>query len=195
MLLVSLDSERRANMKTLKNHLKEKYNLSNYQIAQLGFLAKTLASEISKMIIMAVIFYKHLPLYFFALFIMLILRTYTGGIHFYTYIGCLVTTTIFLLLGIIVLPNIAIPLNIKLFLLLLCIITCYLIGPIPSKYRPPYSEQFLRKCKLIVSSAICIYTFVLYIVPDSKYMIVGFWIIILHTLQLIIAKYTRKEAS
>lgn len=182
-------------MKTLKNHLKEKYNLSNYQIARLVFLAKTLASEISKMIILAVLFYKHLPLYFFALFIMLILRTYTGGIHFYTYIGCLVTTTIFLVLGIIVLPNIVVPLNIKLFLLLLCIITCYHIGPIPSKYRPPYSEQFIRKCKLIVSSAICIYTFVLYIVPDSKYMIVGFWIIILHTLQLIIAKYTRKEAS
>lgn len=195
MLLISLGSERRTIMKTLKNHLKEKYNLSNYQIARLVFLAKTLASEISKMIILAVLFYKHLPLYFFALFIMLILRTYTGGIHFYTYIGCLVTTTIFLVLGIIVLPNIVVPLNIKLFLLLLCIITCYHIGPIPSKYRPPYSEQFIRKCKLIVSSAICIYTFVLYIVPDSKYMIVGFWIIILHTLQLIIAKYTRKEAS
>ena len=195
MLLISLCSERRAIMKTLKNYLKEKYNLSNYQIAQLVFLAKTLASEISKMLIMAVLFYKYLPLYFFALFIMLILRSYTGGIHFYTYIGCLVTTTIFLLLGIIVLPNIAIPLNIKLFLLLLCIITCYRIGPIPSKYRPAYGAQFLRKCKLIVSASICIYTFVLYIVPDSKYMIVGFWIIILHTLQLIIAKYTRKEAS
>lgn len=181
-------------MKTLKHYLKEKCNLSNYQIAQLVFLIKTLSSEVSKMIIMAIIFYKYLPLYFFALFIMIVLRCNTGGIHFYTYIGCFITSTLFLLLGIILLPDMTIPLNIKILLLLLCIITCYHIGPIPSKYRPAYSKQFIRKCKSNVSFFIFLYSILLYIIPESPYLIVGFWIIILHTLQLIIAKYTRKEA-
>lgn len=182
-------------MRNLKELLRDKYHMSNYQIAQLEFLGKTLFSETSKILIMGIMFYKHLPIYFFALFIMIILRCNTGGMHFYTYIGCLITSTLFLLLGIMVLPNISVPLNVKLLLLLLCTITCYQIGPIPSKYRPAYSKQFIHKRKLSVSFFICIYTLILYIIPESPYLIVGFWIIILHTLQLIIAKYTRKEDS
>ena len=73
-------------MKIIKQFLKEKYNLSNYQIAQLIFLGKTVLSESSKILIMSFIFYKQLPLYFFSLLIMCILRYSTGGIHFYTYI-------------------------------------------------------------------------------------------------------------
>ena len=182
-------------MEKLKQHLKEKYNLSNYQIAQLSFFIKTIFSEVSKIIIMAFIFNRDLPLYFFALLIMVVLRCNTGGLHFYTYIGCLISSTIFLLLGIIVLPNIAVALSIKLFLLLLCIIACYYIGPVPSKYRPAYGKEFILKRKLAISSFICIYTLILYIIPESQYLIAGFWIIILHTLQLIIAKFTRKEGS
>ena len=180
-------------MKTFKHYLKEKHNLSNYQIAQLAFLGKTLLSEVSKAFIMGVIFYKHLPLYIFALLIMLVLRCSTGGIHFYTYIGCLTTSVLFLWSGIILLPNIAFPLYVKLILLLLCTISCYYIGPVPSKYRPTYSKKFIQKCKLIISTFIFLYTIILYVMPESSYINVGFWIIILHTLQLLVAKYIRKE--
>lgn len=177
-------------MKTFKHHLKRKYNLSNYQIAQLDFLFKTLSSEVSKMVLMAIIFYKYLPLYFLALFVMLILRCNTGGIHFYTYIGCFIASILFLLFGIILLPSITITLNIKILLLLLCIIVCYYVGPIPSKYRPAYSKQFIQKCKRNVSAFIFFFSVLLYIIPESQYLIIGFWIIILHTLQLVFAKYT-----
>uniref|UniRef100_UPI0040562C58 accessory gene regulator B family protein n=1 Tax=Agathobacter sp. TaxID=2021311 RepID=UPI0040562C58 len=180
-------------METLKQHLKEKYHLSNYQIAQLIFLAKTFFSEASKILIMGIIFHKQLPLYFFALFIMLLLRCSTGGLHFYTYTGCLVTSVIYVWLAIVFLPNIKIPFNIKLLLLLICAIVCYHIGPVPSKYRPPFRDHFIQKCKSIVSSFIFFYSLFLYVMPESTYSTVGFWIIILHSLQLLIAKYTRKE--
>lgn len=182
-------------MKTFKHYLKEKHNLSNYQIAQLAFLGKTVLSEISKVLIMGIIFYKHLPLYFFSLLIMLVLRCSTGGIHFYTYIGCLAASIIFLWSVIVLLPIIIVPLSVQLILLLLCILSCYSIGPIPSKYRPPYSNTFIQKCKLIISIFIFLYTIVLYIIPGSPYLNVGFWTIILHSLQLTIAKYIRKEPS
>ena len=182
-------------MNKIKQLLKEKYQLSNYQIAQLAFLGKTLISETSKMLIMGIIFYKHLPTYFFALLVMLVLRCSTGGIHFYTYVGCLTTSIIFLWAGIILLPNIPVPLPVKLILLLLCIISCYYVGPVPSKYRPPYSSMFIRKCKWTISTFIFLYTIVLYVVPESSYINAGFWIIILHSLQLLVAKYTRKEHS
>lgn len=47
-------------MSTVKLFLKEKYNLSNYQIVQLVFLLKTLSSELSKMLIMAILFQNHI---------------------------------------------------------------------------------------------------------------------------------------
>ena len=180
-------------MKTIEQHLKEKYHLSSYQIAQLAFLGKTLFSETSKMLIMGIIFQKYLLLYVFALFIMIILRCSTGGLHFYTYLGCLLTSIIYIWLAIILLPKILIPLNLKIVLLLICILVCYHIGPIPSKYRPPFSDDFIKRCKKTISYFIFLYTLILYIMPKSTYLTVGFWIIILHSLQLIAAKYIRKE--
>lgn len=182
-------------MKTIKQQLKEKHHLSNYQIAQLTFLVKTLFSEVSKTLIMAVIFYNQLPNYFFALLIMIILRCSTGGIHFYTYAGCLTTSILFLWLGVVLLPNIEIPLSFRLILLLLSIFSCYYVGPIPSKYRPTYDKQFINRCKRISAFFIFFYTIILYIMPESQFLIVGFWIIILHSMQLIIAKITRKEVQ
>ncbi len=54
-------------MQAVKQALVEKYDLSAYQAAQLLFLLKTLSSEISKIIILAVIFHENLLLFFFAL--------------------------------------------------------------------------------------------------------------------------------
>lgn len=181
-------------MKTLRQLLKEKYNLNNYQIAQLSFLFKTLSSEMSKMFIMGIIFHKHLPLYFFALFIMLILRCTTGGLHFYTYMGCLITSIVYMGISIWILPNVILPTNVKILFLLLCIITCNYVGPVPSKYRPLYSKKQVKTYKTIASIFIFLFTLILYITPESPYFTVGFWIIILHSLQLIIAKLRRKEA-
>lgn len=181
-------------MKIVKQFLKEKYNLSNYQIAQLIFLGKTVLSESSKILIMSFIFYKQLPLYFFSLLIMCILRYSTDGIHFYTYMGCLTASTSYLVLGIKLLPKIPVSINIKLMLLLICTLICYYVGPVLSKYRPPCNTIYIRKRKLIISFFIFLYTMIIYIIPKSQYLIVGFWIIILHSLQLIIAKYTRKES-
>lgn len=180
-------------MAAIRQLLKEKYHLSNYQIAQLAFLTKTFLSEISKMLIMGIIFHKQLPLYFFTLFVMLILRCSTGGLHFYTYAGCLTASIVYIGLAIVLLPTITLPLNMKTLLMLICIIVCYYVGPISSKYRPAYSKNFAKKCKYITSYFIFIYALVLYIIPESSFFISGFWIIILHSLQLLIAKYTRKE--
>lgn len=180
-------------MKSLKQQLKEKYNLSNYQIAQLIYFGKTLSSEMSKILIMGIIFHKYLSLYIFTLMIMIILRYSTGGIHFCSYVGCLLTSITYVGLSIILLPQIIIPLNIKIFLLIICILICYYIGPVPSKYRTSYSKQFINKCKKIISTFIFLYTLILYIIPESPFSISGFWIIMLHTLQLSVAKYTRKE--
>lgn len=171
----------------------EKYHLNNYQIAQLIFLGKTLASEISKIIIIAIIFHHQLDLFLFALVILLILRCSTGGIHFYTYTKCLAGSILYFWLAMILLPQLPLSHTLKILFSVLCALICYGVGPVPSRYRPPYTNKFIKQCKSIITTFLLLYTFILYIMPESQYIIVGFWIIILHSLQLLAAKYGRKE--
>ncbi len=179
-------------MEQIKRHLKDTYQLSNYQIAQIIFLFKTMASEMSKIIIMAILFHNHLTLYIFALFIMVFLRSSTGGLHFYTYAGCLLTSTFYLWLTIYILPCITLPKYVQLAALLICILVCNQVGPILSKYRPEVCREHFPQCKKFITQFIFFYALILYIIPENKYIYVGFWVVILHTLQLVVAKIRKK---
>ncbi len=179
-------------MEKIKTRLKDTYHLSNYQIAQLGFLAKTLGSEISKIVIMGILFHRQLSFYFFALFIMVFLRSSTGGLHFYTYAGCLITSILYMFLTLIALPYITVNKSIQILLLLSCILCCYIIGPITSRYRPKTSEQCREHRRNVTCLFIFFYSLALYIIPKNPFMITGFWVIILHSLQLILAKIREK---
>lgn len=179
-------------MELIKNRLKEKYQLSNYQIAQIAFLFKTLLSELSKMLIMGILFHNQLTLYLFVLFVMLFLRCSTGGLHFYTYWGCLASSIIFVGLALLILPLITLPIYIQLLLLLICILVCNFVGPVVSKYRPTPSKELYTRGKNTTCMFIFIYSLVLYIIPENAYLTVGFWTIILHSLQLIAAKIRKK---
>lgn len=182
-------------MEKIKKHLKDTYHLSNYQIAQLCFLFKTLFSELSKLIIMGILFHNHLPAYFFGLFVMLFLRYSTGGLHFYTYAGCLITSILYITLSILVLPRISLPVYVQLLLLLPCIVVCYRIGPIVSKYRPTPTPQLFVRGRNTTCTFIFIYSLALYIIPAKHLITVGFWTIILHSLQLIVAKIRQKGGN
>lgn len=179
-------------MEKIKRYLKNNYHLSSYQVAQIFFLFKTITSEISKMLIMGILFHNQLSFYFFALFIMVFLRSTTGGLHFYTYAGCLLTSTLYLWLTIYILPHIVITKYLQIAVLLLCILICNHIGPIVSKYRPDICGERFAQCKRFITKFIFLYALILYIIPENKYLYIGFWVIILHSLQLIVAKIRKK---
>lgn len=180
-------------METIKNYLKGTYHLSNYQIAQLGFLMKTIASEMSKLLIMGALFHNHLSLYTFALIIMLCLRCTTGGLHFYTYTGCLAASMLYMGLALILLPHIKLNHWFELLLLAGCILICYLTGPVTSKYRPVSTNNSnFQKWRITACLFIFFYSLAMYIIPENIYLTVGFWIIILHSLQLLVAKIKTK---
>lgn len=179
-------------MERIKLHLKETYHLSNYQIAQIFFLFKTVASEISKIIIMGLLFHEHLKSYLFGLSVMVILRSAMGGLHFYTYISCLITSFLYLWLAIYILPNVTVIKLLQLIILLFCILLCNHVGPITSKYRPPECELYFQRSTHFTCSFIFIYALILYIMPVNHYLTIGFWVIILHSLQLLLAKIPKK---
>lgn len=179
-------------MKTIKNYVKDTYHLSNYQIAQLTFLIKTFGSELSKLLIMGILFHNHLSLYIFALIIMLCLRCSTGGLHFYTYAGCLAASTVYIGLALILLPHIKLSHWFQLLLLLGCILICHFTGPVTSIYRPISTERNFQKWRTATCLFIFFYSVTMYIIPENTYLTVGFWIIILHSLQLFVAKIQMK---
>lgn len=179
-------------MDRIKIYIKDKYGLSNYQIAQLAFVFKSTSSELSKILIMGIVFHNHLRLYAFLLLIMCFIRTFSGGLHFSTYYRCLIASTIYIGSIIVFFSKITLPLYIRLFLLTLCIIACYIIGPVLSKYRTHFPEKQLYFCRNITCFAIFIYTLIMYIIPENPYFTAGFWMIILHSLQLFVAKIRRK---
>ncbi len=179
-------------MKHIKEYLKNTYHLSNYQIAQITFLFKTIISELSKILIMGILFHEKLSFYLFALFIMISIRSAMGGLHFYTYFSCLVTSILYLWLSIYILPQITLVKYLQLALLLACILICNKIGPITSKYRPDSCRQYFERCKKFITVFIFIYALILFIMPENQYLYIGFWVIILHSLQLIAAKIRKK---
>ena len=182
-------------MNRIKGYIKEKYGLSNYQVAQLVFVFKTATSELSKILIMGVLFHNNLKLYAFLLLIMCSLRTFSGGLHFSTYNRCLLASTIYIGSIIYIFSTITLPLYILLFLLTHCIIACYTIGPVLSIYRTNFPIKQLYFCRNITCFIIFIYTIIMYIIPENSYLVAGFWMIILHSLQLYVAKIRKKGES
>lgn len=182
-------------MKYIKQYIQSHLKLSNYQYAVLEFFIKTILSESSKIVLMGLIFRKHLYMYFISLFIMLFLRCSTGGLHFYTYIGCLAMSIVYIGASILILPNIILPEYLKLTLLDFCVIICYRIGPVVSKYRPKPSNKVFTRGRNITCIFIFVYIIIQYIFPDSYSIRIGFWVIILHSFQLMIAKIRSKGGN
>lgn len=182
-------------MEIIRKYLKNKYQIGGYKIAQIEYLIKAVFSELSKMIIIGCLLRDRLTLYLFALCMMLYLRCSTGGLHFYTYLGCLASTFLYIWLAVALLPNILLPSYIQTFALLICMVICYITGPVTSKYRPQPSPQRSRHCIYVTCSGIFLYALILYIIPASPFAAVGFWVIILHSLQLLAAKIQKKGGT
>lgn len=179
-------------MEAIKRRMKETYGLSSYQAAQVIFLFQTIGSELSKMVIMGILFHRQLPLYLFALFVMLCLRSNTGGLHFYTYAGCLLTSTLYLALAIYILPLLAVPFPAKVIAVVCCGILAALTDPVLSKYRPADCAKHFMRCRITTCAFLAIYLVLLSVMPENQYLTVGFWVIILNWLQLTVAKIQKK---
>ena len=54
-------------MNNFKANIKQKYNISNYQAEQIIFVIKSLGSELSKMLIMGILFRNEILLFLFQL--------------------------------------------------------------------------------------------------------------------------------
>ncbi len=175
--------------------IQAKYDFTDYQMAQLRYFFLTITAEISKLLIMGIYFRNDFPIYIGAIMLLHLLRSSSGGIHCKTYWGCFFLSFIFMFLAIDVLPHFSVNRFFQLVALLICIMLSHHIGPITSKLHPVLSEQMCQKLKLKNFFVIFIFAIFLFIIPANRFLCTGFWIIILNTLQLTIAKICTKEVQ
>lgn len=180
-------------MKTIALALQQHYNFSNYQMKQLAYLFLSIFSEISKFVILGILFYPKLKVYLFSMVVMVFVRGVSGGLHCKKYFSCLALSYCYLLFALYILPQITVSKITMLIALLLCCLITYYIGPVTSDYRPVPSSDMCARCKMQVFVIIFFYLILTYLLPESAYIASGFWIIVLHTMQLAAASYRKRK--
>lgn len=175
--------------------IQKKYGFTDFQIAQLRYFFLTVFGELSKLIIMGFLFREKIGLFIWAVFILRLTRSASGGLHCKTYWGCFFLSLLYMFSAIELLPLVPVNKFQQMSGLLICIVLSHHIGPITSALHPVLSDEISLKLKNKLIIVIFIFYLLLFIMPQNPYMTVGFWVIILNTLQLTVAKLFIKGES
>ncbi|MBR6769911.1 MAG: accessory gene regulator B family protein [Lachnospiraceae bacterium] len=151
---------------------------------------KCFFSEFSKICIFFVIFafLGLIPEYLIALLCLMPLRSHGGGLHFNHYISCLAVSFSFLSGSIILAANIMPPKAVMLPILLLCILAGYFLVPVTSANRPPATAVQIQKSKRTTVVLLVLFFALVCICPANGWIYIGYWTVILHIVQLAIAR-------
>lgn len=178
----------------IRKSLEETYGFNANEIAQLQYLFKSILSELSKFVILSLLFRREFSIYVFAVCLCSLLRITSGGFHCRHYISCLFASIFFFFLAVKILPVIMLPVYCRVVCIFVCSMLCLACGPVRSSFRERLPRISLYVSKVILAGTMIGIIITTCIIPDSAISIIGNWIIILHTLQLVAAK-VGKEAK
>lgn len=190
-------------MQYILNRLQQEYGFSDYQVKLLRFSFTGILYDVSKTLIFIVYFtyIGKFPELIFALIPLILLRTRSGGIHFRKYWTCFFFSFLYLCLVIHVLP-VAIPLHpLAVYpVLAVCAVADYLLGPNSLKEKVVVQDAALkddlknrlRKAKIECFQVVLIVAVLMFLFPGNRYLIVSFWTVVVHAVQLIITKIMRE---
>lgn len=168
---------------------------TEYQKKLQEYYSKCLISEISKILIFLVIFsVLHLTKeYIAALFFLMLLRNNGGGLHYNHYISCLFVSFFFLFAAIFLALYVIPPQPIVYISTILCAISGYFLVPVTSKNRPPATPEQIKKSKRNTVIIIAVFFVLLFVMPNNTYIYIGYWTVLLHIFQLIIAHLVKRR--
>lgn len=189
-------------MSELIQELQKEYGYSDYDIAKVKYVLASIFSEFSKLLLFGILFgiLGYFYSFLVSIVLLLFLRINIGGLHCKHYMSCLFLTFIVLFCSIMFFPNlISLSASYIILFSMICMIINYWIGPIASPFRPTPDSVLIKSCRNI--GFLIIFSFILFVSIFQNfsflalYIQVGFWTIVLHTIQLIIAKILRKSGS
>lgn len=190
-------------MQYILDKIQKEYGFSDYQIKLLRFSFSGILYDVSKTLIFIVYFgiIGKLPEFLCALVPLVLLRTRTGGIHFRKYWTCFLFSFLYLCLVIHVLPGLISVHPLAVYpVLLICAIADYRVGPNSLKERVVIRDAVLKdeqnsrikKAKIECFQVVLIVAILCFLFPGSRYLIVSFWTVVLHAVQLVIIKIMRE---
>lgn len=178
-------------MEAALNRIQAEYNLSEREKRLLQFSFLGILYDLSKFIMFFIFFacIHQIPAFLFNVSLLILLRTNQGGLHLKHYISCFVFSFMYLFMAICVMPTIiSISQTVGLCILFICILINYAAGPQKNKkiYSQLKDPKIVRKSRFH-SFIICfIYLILFFIFSNTLYMQQGLWIIVFHTIQIVI---------
>ncbi|MDD2446269.1 MAG: accessory gene regulator B family protein [Tissierellia bacterium] len=176
-------------MDSIVNYFEKEFNLSEIEKAKLEYSLNVLFTDISKLLILFIIFsiFGKVKEFLFSMLALLSIRPFTGGLHFNTYLGCFIFTGLFFS-SVITLYNLVALSNYSTFIFAFSFITTLTIAPIIHKNRPSYSKHKLKQFKVMGLANISIHFLLYFLAPENPYLNISAWVILLQSIQLIIKK-------
>lgn len=184
-------------MELLSKLIKQSEEISEKQKKLTIYSLKCWLYDGSKFLIFLVFFslIQRLDMYLYAFIILLPLRLNTGGLHFKHYWSCLLFSFGYMLIVTIPLADIRLPYGISILLLFLCAVINGSIGPICSASRPALPQQEIIKYRQKGALLTCYDTLLTILFWHTHLAPVGFWTIVLHSLQLMIGNIRTKRGE
>ena len=183
--------------------IQAKYELTDYQTKLLKYFLMVFFGETGKLLAIGCLFLDQYSVYLWCVLLFALIHISTGGAHCRTYLGCMAASAVLFVLCIDILPAVGLPLICRIALLAVCCIINCAIGPVMTKERRARFKDAAVLAKGIKKASfrvlLTIGCFILYscFCPETAVAKAGFWIVLLDTVQLTVAKIInlfRKEA-
>ncbi|WP_374212468.1 accessory gene regulator ArgB-like protein [Tissierella sp. MB52-C2] len=185
----------------LHKYFQREFNFDELDSIKLKYSLEFIIGEISKFTILFFLFWisgKSTD-FIYCSSVLLVIRLFTGGLHFRTYAKCLIFSGIFFYIIILLKYNINLNFRIAFILFIFSLFTTIIFAPICGESRPDYPHKKRQKFRLIGVVSILIYFGMYFFIHKSPYFINSVWVIALQSIQLLIAKgiiiYERKKIN
>ncbi len=174
----------------LTNYAKLNFQFSEDDLESINYSLAVIFSEFEKLFILFVFFavLGKTKEFLLSSFTLLLIRCFSGGLHFNGFWKCFFATFIFFAFGLLVLPSLSISIGIQYFLIVVAIVINITCGPIASKSRPEYDAKAKLKFKIISTSFMLLFALLFVVIKNNPIMNYSFWVVILQSFQLFIAK-------
>lgn len=190
-------------MQYILDKIQKEYGFSDYQIKLLRFYFTGILYDLSKTLILGIYFYiiGKFPEFLFALVPLVLLRIRSGGIHFKRYSTCFLFSFLYFCLVIHVLPGLVSVHPLAVYpVLLVCAVTDYLVGPnklqekivVRDAVLKDEQNSLMKKAKIECFQVVLIVAILCFLFPGNRYLIVSFWTVVVHAVQLVITKIMRE---
>lgn len=174
----------------IHKYFKNEFNLSELDSIKLRYSLELVIGDLSKYLILLCFFaiLGRTTDYLYSSLALLMIRSFTGGLHFKTYMKCMIFTGFFFCISILLKTHISLNFTILSTLFIFSSFTIILFAPLCHKSRPDYPNQKRNQFKLLSIILLSFHFISYFFASKNPYLINSVWVMSLQSFQILIAK-------